>query len=373
MITEEHAMKLLTEANPVLDLSTIDSSGDLPTTRLADLDTRSSEMTKLTTDGSATRPTSDRRRLILGAVAVVAILVAGAVFFEATNRAPVSVTGSPVETTIEVTGQTDAVQGFLGLPPTGAIPSTPENGELVASMWEHISGRGTFGNGWLYVYADGRLIWQQADPEYPVPTGWLERRLTPEGVQLIHSEIIATGLFDPDQPTDPFPSPGGYVEVRHGDQLVYVWGAQELRRRLSDLWSWLPQSAWEDTEARAYVPSRYAVCIYSNRFATATEPTKHLSELPATAQEMLSGAAKVSMDELLTLDPAAFAFTPGDAADGEYCSIITTEEARSLARTFDDAGWEKDAFGVVQYTTSERVVLTFWPMLPHGVPGFTGA
>lgn len=82
----------------------------------------------------------------------------------------------------EVTGQgtaEDTTIGLAGLPPEGATPSTPETGQLVASMWEHIRAIGSFGNGWLYLYADGRLIWERLDPN---PTGgWLEQRLTPKG------------------------------------------------------------------------------------------------------------------------------------------------------------------------------------------------
>lgn len=97
MITEEQAMKLLIEANPVPDMSTLNLNGDLPTTRLAELDTRSSEMTQLKPEPSVTSPTSSRRRLMVGIAAAAAILFVGVILFR-TNRAPVADTRAPVET-----------------------------------------------------------------------------------------------------------------------------------------------------------------------------------------------------------------------------------------------------------------------------------
>ena len=94
----------------------------------------------------------------------------------------------------------DARVGFIGLPPEGATPSTPEAGELVLSLW----GRSTTDDGLLraWVYADGRLIWTK-EGDFPyganeITTGFLEQRLTPEGVERIRSEIVSTGLFADD-------------------------------------------------------------------------------------------------------------------------------------------------------------------------------
>ena len=51
--------------------------------------------------------------------------------------------------------QSTARVGFIGLPPEGATPSTPETGELVVHRYARSR---------LLVYADGRLIWQQGLP-----------------------------------------------------------------------------------------------------------------------------------------------------------------------------------------------------------------
>jgi hypothetical protein len=273
----------------------------------------------------------------------------------------------------------DTTIGLEGLPPEGATPSTPENGELVASMWEHIGAPGSFGNGWLYLYADGRLIWGQADPN---PTGgWLERRLTPAGVELIRSEIIATGLFEPDQPT-PAPNGGrGSVQVRNGDKLVYVNRVvPELMERLADLWSWLPDSAWEETESKAYVPSHYAMCMQMDGFVNAIDPTDHISQLPTAARNLLAGAGKLHSNALVDLDPAGMEFL--DSAG--YCYDITSAEVRDLGIALADVGVpgrEADGIYVVSKPPGHNlsdpwngwILLSRWPMLPHGVPAFTGA
>ncbi|CAN5193447.1 hypothetical protein BH20ACT24_BH20ACT24_10220 [soil metagenome] len=80
------------------------------------------------------------------------------------------------------------------------------------------------------VYADGRLIWQRLGDSRgdgnPNTTGLIEQRLTLEGVELVRSEVLSTGLFDHDLH---FMSAHGLlsgdVRVLSGDRLVRVtWG-----------------------------------------------------------------------------------------------------------------------------------------------------
>ncbi|HEX2420580.1 MAG TPA: hypothetical protein VHL55_03185, partial [Acidimicrobiia bacterium] len=73
-------------------------------------------------------------------------------------------------------------------------------------------------------------------------------------------------------------------------------------------------------------------------------------------------------DALVDLDPAGL----GDLDPSGYCFQITTAEARDLAITLGQVavpGRESD--GV--YDVSDGRWLCRWPMLPHGVPAFTGA
>jgi hypothetical protein len=389
VITDEQAMKLLIESNPIPDISTLDVSVPVTNRRLAGSATRNSETTEIKSQHSDARPTIYRRRLvgIAAVVAAVAAVVLTEVFlFQATDDSPVVDQPSTSVMTVEPS------IGLPGLPPEGAEPSSPENGELVASMWEHIGAPGSFGNGWLYTYADGRLIWERLDPQ---PTGgWLEQRLSPEGVDLIRSEILDTGLFEPDQaPPEPnggFPRHlnGGTVQVVAGDGLVYLnHVVPDLFQRLSQLWSWLPDRAWDDTEAKAYVPSRYAVCLYRGYYVLPADMSNQLNRLPEAARSLLFGARHLDMAALAEADPAGFELSGVD--DGVYCFDISTEEARTLVTALDDAGVEEwperpyDGSEVSYFVPKDPntvggprdgdLTLTLWPILPHGVPAFTGA
>lgn len=540
MITEEQAIRLLSEANPVPDLSTLDVNGTLPAARPTEYDARS-KMTELQNDKPNSTSLARRRRVIIGALAAVAVVALGIVivprmaeripvatqpstpvetadafveayhgsfefeeaftylgvdpeavglstagaenypllarFFEATGNQLVDLqcdelSASPEESVVsctwwthnffsdqlgkgpfgpdmdeftivegkivsivdktdqgpnefsnqiwepfadwiaanhpddravmydpfpsgwritdesiplweqrlqeyvaEVTGQEASAgnaTGLPGLPPPGATPSSPESGELVASMWEHIGAPGSFGNGWIYLYADGRLIWERLDP---APTGgWLERRLTTEGVELIRSEIIDTELFDPDQPP---PAPnggvpreinGGTIQVRNGDRLVYVNRVvPELFARMSEPWSWLPEDAWADTEESAYVPSRYAACLNS----------QYLAALPTAARSLLAGAGEFRIDEMADLDPAGFTLV---GPWTHQCYIFTVEGARTLLTELSAGGIEERppnsySGSEIFYSISSEPdgEFSLWPMLPHGVPAFTGA
>ena len=62
--------------------------------------------------------------------------------------------------------------------------------------------------------------------EYRNSTGLLERRLTPEGVELVSAEVISTGLVDHDlHLTSGEGLYFGHIAFRTGDRLVHVtWG-----------------------------------------------------------------------------------------------------------------------------------------------------
>ena len=97
-------------------------------------------------------------------------------------------------------------RGFIGLPPVGATPSTPESGEPSSIGWGAARPstrtlRQPLVRAW--VYADGRIIWAEepghssrpiAEGANEFTSGYLEQRLTPEGVELLRS--AAAGLLD---------------------------------------------------------------------------------------------------------------------------------------------------------------------------------
>ena len=225
-------------------------------------------------------------------------------------------------------------KSFIGLPPVGATRSAPESGELVIQYWANIQGR-------VWVYADGRLITLRS-------SGFFEQRLTPEGVELLRSEIVSTAVLARDdrlygylhsatmppprggwpsyfhgsgQGEPPFHAP---MQVRNGDRLFYVEHVSDperLAERLADAASWLPASAWKDRQIRAYVASRYAISYFAQ--PQPLERSRVLSLLPAAAEDLLRAKDAVSEQ-----------WIPTD----HYVSDLTTEEARALAQALDDAG-----------------------------------
>ena len=257
-------------------------------------------------------------------------------------------------------------KGIVGLPPVGATPSTPENGVLEMEYW--VNGRETRSRNW--VYADGRLIRLGAPPR----RGFLEQRLTREGVKLLRSEILSAGGFGHAQPP-----PGSTslnetfgpadIQVRKGDRLVPLRWARDLKHleaRLTNPGSWLPASAWKQPKIRAYVPSRFRVCATAvvvpdldkprlGRFVQ-MGPARIVALLPEAAQNVLRGRD--------------WNARPGPSR----CFAVTTNEARSLAKALDGAGpadarkggtirlhYKFDAPG-----PSRQVWIDFDPFLPHG-------
>jgi hypothetical protein len=269
----------------------------------------------------------------------------------------------------------------------------------------------------LYLYADGRLIWSR------YPAGWVEQRLTPEGVALVRAKILSTGLFDPNEPPPgselglDFPYYGD-IEVRNHGRLVYVPGRQDqkwtskfdrLHRRLRNLGSWLPQSAWQDPTIRTYVPTTYAICLSNSagKFENQPpiQPSSLLPLLPAPAKDLLAGARHWRWQELASSDPATTrreGSTPLMGQGNPHCFDVTTEEARAIERALDDAGIahdtprtlidqydaiekalddagvDPDAPNTVVYhfdapdPVSRTVDIVLGPSLPHSVAPFSG-
>ena len=263
--------------------------------------------------------------------------------------------------------------GLVGLAPEGARPSLPTKGELVVGFsFGHTMGDP--GRFQVFVYADGRLIWQRIGDRSPgaYSTGLLEQHLTPEGVELIRAEVISTGLFAHDRHlTSGQGLNYGLIDVRQGDLLVRVdWGdsgpdvaretptsgqasaLQQLDARLEDPASWLPASAWEDPQIRPFVPSEYSVCYHARKELSLSQV---LGSLPPQA-----GALLLTQER-----------TQGQAPQFVYwCSHLTNEEARALARILDHAGLKADEseFGLLYGESGPtRVSLDFAPILPHEV------
>jgi hypothetical protein len=296
-------------------------------------------------------------------VAAVWIVTSGG-WFDRTQTPAVpggSETG-PTETGPSVAPDPDA-EGLRGLPPEGATPSTPENGELVVEL-----------NGRVWVYADGRVISSLYDNTLEPYSGLVEQHLTPEGVEFLRSNVLATGLFEHDlELAREEDTCCLSIRVRDGDRLVRVtWGSrrvypqapiatpeqatalQSLYELLTRPASW-PASVWTDQQIRGYVPTSYSVC------SRGVEPSRVLALLPEPARDLL-GAEYLKMD--------------GNKQSVD-CSQMTTEVARALAGILiAELGHEGGPSLGFSFEDPEvpgsHILIGFGPVLPHGTPWFTG-
>jgi hypothetical protein len=324
--------------------------------------------------------------------------------------------------------------GFIGVPPVGATPSAPERGELVLHLYgraaTHAKPHPREGV-WspifrVWVYADGRMIWDhsaQADQgrfaQWRIPgvnPGFLEQRLTPEGVERLRLEVV--GLLAPSRslletlPADHDPEPylngrfslfvprdygsnWGSVVVRDGDRLVRLqWGSVEgkgspghegtiataeqlsgLRRvdvLLTDPASVLPSSAWADRQIRAYVPSQFAICLTTS---PPTDVSSLLSLLPARAEELLRGKNWTRSESDVFTNTREDERMRVVGRWGEYCSKAPTEEARAVAEALSGldryngpgAGPGRQAYLVAEGVNDWEVTsIWFEGYFPHG-------
>jgi hypothetical protein len=212
-------------------------------------------------------------------------------------------------------------------------------------------------SGKLVVFDDGRLIWMRyADlPEGANPkfTGYLEQRLGIEGVELLRSEVQASGLLrEGEQQCDP----GEYhVTFFEGAGGSFTAPDSDLVARLTDPASWLPAVAWQDREVRAFVPSRYSVLLAFDPRGDFVDFVAHLP--PAASQVMLGthwGGAQLGNGNL--------EFNPGS---------FTTGEAHELVAALDDGNLEQDELTnkyILEYELPYRdslATIEIAPLLPH--------
>lgn len=296
----------------------------------------------------------------------------------------ISTTGGPFDRIRTTVGTNPTVPpdptrvGFIGLPPEGATPSAPESGQLVVHYSGPAPGNWVPGIGQYWVYADGRLISvREANiPEgaNPSSTGFLEQRLTPKGAELMRSEVVrAAGLGDEQPLLRGDPIFWGGLQVFDGDRLVNVEAVRSRLRlvaRIADPASWLPASAWEDREFRAYVPSRYAVCYGGSPADQAIESSRILTLLPAPAEDLLRTKDRSGREGLMMPGPGE-----GIIPASEYCHAVTTDEARAIDQALSDAGFQRS-----REASPYRLAYRFWapapiektvdiwfePILPHG-------
>jgi hypothetical protein len=202
--------------------------------------------------------------------------------------------------------------GHGSIPPEGVALSSPAVTEVIAHYSE-------FRAGFVLVYADGRVIWV-ADKVY-------ERRITPEGVDLVRSGAVEASAFL-----------GAYSQAE------------------------LPASIWADPEVRLYAPPRYAVCFSrSDGFGfhqREVDPSRVVHLLPAAAQALLREEGEPRSYEALGNPPTE-------------CVELTTQEARALQAILGVAGVEQDpddpGLWFVAAGVDGLVDIGFLPLFPDRV------
>jgi hypothetical protein len=238
---------------------------------------------------------------------------------------------------------------FAGFPPVGAHASKPATGKLVLSFQE----RGTkgFAEVDLNVYADGRMIWQNwthSNQAAVVPrgskqfdTGFVVQRLTPQGIELLRSKIVSTGLFDRDLALgSKFPPSSLQITALNGGRLVSLdastpgWCCrpEKLRKEtptqeralwrlkviLADPAAWLPPTAWADSKIRAFVPSRYFVA-YDRSAPDASMLPSPLRELLLQYNELFqNGCQQLTTDQARVLLDALVAAGKSPSTDPQW-------------------------------------------------------
>jgi len=267
-----------------------------------------------------------RRLLVNGAVTTIAAVLIVVTAFAGLDAIRSSFTPAN-RPTPSPTPSATSLTHFAGLPPTGAMPSKPENdGRVILNISPAV---GAGWNGWN-VFADGRVI---GSGEFipaganPLQMASSQQWLTRQGVRLLRSRILAiarpTGLFKHNLELgwEAYDKQGlvDWYQVRTGRRSIdaQVLGpsnfdnkprmatAAQMRAldQINTLITRLPASAWKDRTLRPYIPSHY--CVAWDR--AAPDPAK----LPPPARELLAAMLKSSRNAegVLTVDQTRALFT----------------------------------------------------------------
>jgi hypothetical protein len=315
------------------------------------------------------------RRLLVAAAAVATVVALAVAGIAISNDDPSRVASSaPTPTT---TPPDTTPPRVIGLPPAGAAPSAPVKGLILLSLQACDGPSSLPWSGNLALYADGRLLWHTNDDPFegdpsggdgPRPkTGWLEQRLTPEGTELLRSELASSGLLSPRRElTYTCPDDSYRADARIGDHYEYYVGKlpRDLVERIAEPASWLPASAWQDREVRPFVPASYTICI------SGLEPL-----WPSVAEIAAALPARVG-DLVRARD---WAENHNGPSQWFWCTGgVATEDARTFAEALNAAAidrnehpWVPGPEYVFEYQNASRSQLLhigFLPSIPAGSP-----
>jgi hypothetical protein len=279
-------------------------------------------------------------RLAIAACFVAAVAVATVVLVERWSGDTIDTSEATAASAPTTTLAKEAPPRVIPLPPEGAAPSAPVKGVFVLSLQACEGPSSLPWSGILALYADGRLLWHTYDDPIEgdpgswngprAKTGWLEQRLTPEGTELLRSELVSSGLLGPVPLPPDYSCPAGSyrADARIGDRDEYYVGKlpRDLVERIAEPASWLPASAWEDREVRPFVPASYSVCI------SGLEPRISVAEI-ATALPARVG------DLVRARDWGENHWGP---SEWFWCTVVATEDARTFAEALDAAALERN-------------------------------
>jgi hypothetical protein len=256
-------------------------------------------------------------------------------------------------------------------------PSEPAVGETVL----HLRGSTVTHYFEVAIYADGRVIWTIGDGD----PGYLQRRLTPEGVERLRSRAVSTGLFEQDQrlTLDLVDDPAlrehgvvrGSMDVRRGDRsVIVVWGEDRSVVR-----SWAEDFVSRDFErtsaATAEQQAEVIELVAFFRDPTAWTLPRRMYVQPETSPFVASRIRVVydqGAPDWSLLPPRAREVVSSRLAGlarGDECQAILTDQARKVARALTQAGIDADydrERGLLGIRAAGSFVHSF-PALPHEV------
>src|SRR5262245_21744163 len=366
VITDEEVMRLFERADPARSAdaeSVFDAASYLDALRA-----RGAEMAPVESQPTDNERAGHRQwRVFAAAAAAAALIVATIVLVrtETNDGGTVQTAAGPGPSAPAApSARSPLPDGTTLLPPAGATPSAPETGQLLAPLVIPI-----------WVYEDGRVI-SARWTTHTSWTGFLEQRLTPEGVELVRAEMLALhpvsfvdyvgNVLACDDAAGNYGCGYGPRSVRQspGDWAPTNTYAQDPPcERLSELpygaASWLPASAWADPEPKPYIPSTYLIRIagrgplvggISNPTPIA-DTTAMLAALPTRAAELLTNPGPC----------------PPAGDDIGVCYQVTTAVARQVATAvgITDAARPNDSPSAVRFAD---YAISLIPYLPHGAP-----
>ena len=315
--------------------------------------------------------------VLIRVVAVAAVVAFVAFIGYQISTLPPNVGGSPSPSAGATGSQTPA--------PTDASadPSRdPAVGTLVLRLNSAIGFSGI--NHVVTVVDDGRII-STDDREAANP--FVERRLTPAGIQLLRDELEGTGLTDASATYKPVPKPGvdppgrgsvvhtltvgvpaggtaviNWVAIYDDDALYYEPSPERetldaLAVRLQTLDDWLPANAWADMTAAPYVPARHYMLIEKVEWGGT------LDELPVESSAVAWPLSE-SIDDFG--EPTE---SPALGRDSARCGVISADEATAVIAALEAARATPDEHPWTALLLGERannlvVRITSAPAMP---------